>query len=305
MQGLIESGYLKKTFESQKSSKLYSKLLIFLLQKKDSKIDLKSAICKTLTNTNEQTDLSLIKNLLPHILDIFCTNNYTLATQAAVSLVNITYNNRENKLFVYNYREKVINRLSSKDPKLLVYTLLLLINLSSDQSRKKVLSRESKQFIRSLIIGNKIIKQNIEVITKSFQIFGMFCKDYTFAETFYRDEEVFRAGVDYVGENIECDLKILNFFEILCEKSQVAREGIGKLAIGKLVEEIKSHPNIEIVKKILSLFKLFGLGKDDESYQILIYYHLDKVLDGLVQNKTLTMDRNIIKQINELREILR
>lgn len=45
-----------------------------------------------------------MKILLNNIIELYCGKNYTLATLAATALVNMTHNNRENKLNLYQRR---------------------------------------------------------------------------------------------------------------------------------------------------------------------------------------------------------
>ena len=302
MESLIKSGFMKRELDLYNLSRLYPKLLIYLLQKQECPLQLKLAVCNVSINMNEATDIQIIKSILPHLIDLYRIGNYTLATQAAIALVNLSYNHREHKQILYSSREHIIQRLSCKDNKLLSYSILLLINLSSDPSRKKIISKESKHLIRNIIVGSKILDTSIDVASKAFQLLDLYCKDHVNSDFFSNDEKFIEACAKYIGKDNECELKILILLEKLCERNQSARIFIGRKSIEKYVDMLKKIQNIEIIKKIVEFFKLICGNKDDDNYYILQRKSITKVLDGLLQNPNFNMDQNFIKLVKSLRE---
>ena len=304
MQSLIESGYMKKDFEQQQNA-LYPKLLLYLLQKQDSSQSLKLSICRACLSMNETTDTQTIRSLFPHILDIYLLSNYTLATQAAITLANLSYNNREHKQLLYKSCEGIMQRLNCKDSKLLSYTIMLLINLCSDPTRKKAIARDSRVIIRKIVVGNEVVKQSIEVITKCYQILGIFCKDHSNAEIFNNDEEMIRACVENIGIDFDCDMRMLGFLENLCERSVAAKGFVGRRCIGEYVKVLKKNTNLELIRKIIEFFQGIVNSKDEDNYHTFRNNGTAKVLDGLLQNMHLAMDNNLVRKITELKELLK
>lgn len=304
MIALIETGYLRKELETNNLGNLYSKLFVYILQHKSCSLKLKLEICKISTNIQEQDDIGILKILLPHLFDIYVSKNYTMATEAAISLVNLTYNNRENKQFLFSCREGIINRLSCKDNKLICLSILLLINLSSDQARKKVISKECRDALIKIIVGSKVVKQNDEVISKCFQILAIFAKDHSNAEHFCSDGELILSCISFIGKNDDHSIRAVSFLEVLVERYPNSKSPIGKKAIRILIDYLKKAQSLEVIKRVLNLFRLLALSKSDGNYQILISHNVGKVLEGLLQNSVLTMDHGIVGQINALKEFL-
>jgi hypothetical protein len=298
MGDLIQTGYLKKLIESTGEPNEYYNLLIYLLQTCAS-AELKSIIFGSLM----QSDPNRVQVFMPALIDAYTGKNYVLATRAAMSLATLTANNRENKEHLYKYNETIINRLLCKDVEILCYTISILLNLSSNASRRKMISKASSPYILSIIKAERFTLNYIPLIQKSFQLLSLFCKDPINIEYYINNQEFLASCIRYIGKDHECDLKIYFYFESLCEKNQAARNVLGEKCIGKIVDQLQGVPGIEVVKRILSLVKSIVRNNFDENYKISVEKGLPKILNGMLKNTTLSRDSAILQQISELKKI--
>lgn len=303
MIGLIESGYLQRELEISGDLTAYPKLLIHILEKPGSSIDLKSAVCRVTVGVTEAQELQTLKMLIPHLIDVYNGRNYTLATHAAISLVNLSYNNRENKQSLYLQRSTMVKRLQTKDQKLLAYTILMLLNLATESSRRRTIAKECLAILKNICMGIGVIngKYNSEVLSRALQTITVLSKDHNTNEALCNDERFITALVNFIGYGDESEEKMLILVENMADKNPFSKAFIGKMTIEKMVKRLLENPSAEIIKAIITCLNVLVTNQED-NFELLKKYGGIEALEGCLQNPGVTVDPLIVRYIGYMRD---
>ena len=266
MISLIETSYLQRELDISGDLTAYPSLLIILLQSPYSSLDLKSAICRVTINIEEVSEMLAFKQLLPHFLCIYKERCYKLATQAAISLINLTSNNRENKQAVFKERQIIKNRLTTKDQKLLSYSIFILINLATETSRRKVIASEIREPLCNILTG-KVIETNYlssEVISNVYNaLITITAKDHTSAEAMASDKELLDNSVLFLNKYDDVVSNLCWFFEIITKKAVIHKKKLGAQFIPPLIERIKNGNGQDFVRSAFLLLKTLLMDEED------------------------------------------
>ena len=300
MIGLVESGYLQRELDISGDVNVYPNLLIYLLQSPWSSIELKSVICRVTVRIDDLNEYSIFKPLIPYFLDVFSGKNYSLASQAAVSLINLSFNNRENKQNLFRSLQVIIKRLTTKDQKLLSYAILLLTNLASEPSRRKVIASDIRDPLIRIITGKIIQKEYLsnEVLSRALNALITISKDHGTLDYLIQNDELKLVCSEHINSNEDVVSKIVWLFEIMAEKSTTARIRIGQLSIAKLIERLKDRFSVETIKAIVLLLKL--LITNSENFKIAIDSHFLAVLKQVYSYNEVQNDVPVVKMITSL-----
>ena len=301
MIAFINSGYLKREFDLIQSPH-YIKFLILLINLKSSNKSLKSCICQACSSLSSPSkDTSL---LIPHLIDLYSQSSSSLSSDSSEALISLASKSKENKKLVIQYLDRLMSKLQSKHRNIISNTLTLLISLCSDQSRRKIIQKSSIKLIRSLVIGNQKFPKDLFIISKSLQILSIFVYDFACSENFAFDEEFLQVSFDYIGDNDEVNLVVIEFMKILCERNQSAKVLVGKKGISKLVDLLKKCKNLECVKLTLALIKQLALNRNDENFANILAKGTKKVLERLLQDSKFNIDEGLVQTIKFLKEVL-
>lgn len=264
MIGLIETGYLQRELEISGDVSIFPDLLIYFLQSPWSSQELKCVVCRVAVGIDE-TEYNILKPLIPYYIETFATKNYSIASQAAVSLINLTYKNRENKQTLFNQLPNIIKRLDTIDQKLLSYTLLLLTNLASEASRRKTIASKVKDSLLKIIIGKGVDANfySSEVISRAFNTLIIISKDHSTLDYFAQNESLRNECVKYIDYPGEILPKLTWLLEIMAEKSNSVKVKIGKLYIPIIIKKLFEGIEIEQIRAIISLINVLVGNKEN------------------------------------------
>ena len=296
MTTLIETSYLQRELDISGDVNVYPSLLIFLLQSPFSGIELKSAICRVTVVIDDSGDFNVFKQLIPYFLKVFKDKNYKLATQAAISLINLTHSNRENKQTIFKERKVIISKLNCKDQKLLSYTVLILNNLATESSRRKVIASEIREPLCNIIKGRIIDIDilSIEVLSKVFlTLITITSKDHTSAESMASDLELIKASIFHLERFDEEIPNLCWFFEIITDKSPLKRNILGENLIPPLITKLKADLSQEQNKNILMLIK--AMLQTNENLSLARTLGLNDYLKNLLMSQEVNNDQTCIK----------
>ena len=289
MIALIETGYLQRELEFSGNMNAYPTLLRYLLEKKDSSFELKGAVCRVTVGIKEQSDLQVLKPLIPHLLNVYTGPNYALATQAAISLINFAYNNRENKQLLYQERQKFISKLEVRNYKLLAYTLLLIKNLASDSSKRRVFSKEILSQLLEILRGPSITeaKPSEEVLSRGFQLLLVLCKDHSVVQHLVTQKDFLQAVLNYLGSSAETEA--FSFLAEFLNKSQEARNYLGDNAIGLIVNRLKESYSTPVLKtlKVICSF-------NPENLRTLQIENGEQLLEQLARSESIDAEGSVL-----------
>jgi len=145
MQALLEYGWLAKQLRPAKAEEKLSwefcQLLSKLLVSPVSSVDLKTAICRTITSACSGP--MHLGPLVPAILSSLQQRNIHLKTYATVLLVNMTGFHEPVKdiLITMDAPSIIVENLSIRDDDLLYYTLMLTANLTKSTAHRAALKQ--------------------------------------------------------------------------------------------------------------------------------------------------------------------
>lgn len=299
---LIESGYLQRELEISGDSTIFPKLLVYLLERRDSSMQLKASICREIMKPQEASDLQNMKSLLPHIMYLYRSKNYTLATLAATAMVNLSHANRENKQFLYQKRNEIYSRLKTKDQKLMAYSFVILNNLASEASRRRNLSKEIRPYIKEVLDGTGISNTNYsnEVISRSLQLATTLCKDHFTRDEILRDKEALNAILGYIGKNDDTEVKALGLLDKLCERNPDYQDVMANICLRDIVDRLKQFPSHDICKALVVLMHSI-VNKNTTSAEKLISYRGNEILDTMIHQPTsFSNDDVILRKISDI-----
>lgn len=302
MISLIEVGYLQRELDISGNTSVYPQLLIFLLQSPMSSLELKSVVCRVTVGI-EEAELSALKPLIPSLIDIFIGKNYTLATQAAVSLINLIYQNRENKQTLFKNLGLLVKRLASKDQKLLSYSILLLTNLASETSRRKAIANQIRDYLINILTGKVVEKEFItqEVLSRTVQAIITIMKDHSTVDYIVNSNEIIENCVEYVAKFDDLLPRLAWLLELMAEKSKVSLLKIAKFYMAALVKRLNDNLSTDVLKNLLSLIKV--LIAYEEPLQLALENNIKSVLRQLYTLDTVSNDfptRKIIASIIQI-----
>jgi hypothetical protein len=210
-------------------------------------------------NIDDSGDINIFKQLIPYFLKIFKDKNYQLATQAAISLINLTHSNRENKQTIFKERKTIISRLSTRDQKLLSYTIFILNNLATETSRRKVIANEVREPLCKIIKGDIIELDFLspEVLNNVYlALITITSKDHISIETHSGQTDLIQASINHL-ERFEDEVpNVCWFLELLAERTTTKRNLLGQILIEPLVKMVQSDVNQDLMKNIFTLLKV-------------------------------------------------
>jgi hypothetical protein len=304
---LIESGYLQRELEISGDSTIFPKLLVYLLERRDSSLQLKAAICREIMRPQEASDLQNMKTLLPHIMYLYKARNYTLATLAATALVNLSHSNRENKQFLYQKRHEIYNRLSTKDQKLIAYSFVILNNLASEASRRRNLSKEIKPILKKVLEGTGIPNTNFsnEVISRALQLGTTLCKDHFTRDEIIKDREVLGGVISFIGKNDDTEVKALGLLDKLCERNPDYQDVIAEVCLKKVVDRLKQLPSHDICKALVNLIYSI-VNKNTTNADKLLSYRGNEILETMIhQPTTFANDEFVLRKVVDIYKFIK
>lgn len=297
---LVESGYLQRELDISGDVNVYPNLLIYLLQSSWTSLELKGVICRVTVGIEEASELSVLKPLINHYIEIFSGKNYSLASQAAISLINLTYSNRENKQTLYKQRFNIIKRLNTKDQKLLAYTLMLITNLATEPSRRKTIATEIREAVTNIITGKVIDKAYLsgEVLGKAFTALIAIAKDYATLDYLLGNESFRLECKDHISKYDELIPKIVWIFELMSDKSNQFRKQFGPLYIPLILKKLTENLSLDIIKSLLTLLKaLLGTA---ENVDIAGANGIVSILKQLSSNSEIRNEVPLVKLISSI-----
>jgi hypothetical protein len=297
---LIESSYLQRELDISGNVNTYPDLLLYMLESPWSSYELKCAICRVTTSIDEPNEYGIFKALIPYYIDIFCGKNYTLASQAAISLINLTFGNRQNKQTLFKQLDRIVARLNTKDQKLLSYTLQLLTNLGTEASRKKVIGTVIRDSLMKIITGKVIDKDYMssEVLSKTINLMITVSKDHSTLDYFFHQDSLNDILLEYLNKGDDIISKIAWFLELIAEKSNDIKKKLGEIYIEPLIKIISQNASVEAVKNILGLIN--SLIVVQSNFELVKQNNLFKVLKEIRTGSDIQGDNIALQLVSSL-----
>ena len=305
MISLVETGYLQRELDISGDVMVYPNLLVFLLQCPWHSIELKSVICRVTVIIDDPSEMNALKPLIPHFIDVFLGKNYTLSAQAAVSLINLIYNNRENKQALYKKLPALAKKLTSKDQKVLSYTIMLLQNLASEASRRKNIATMIRDNLLGILVGKVIDRRylSLEVVSRAITAMITISKDHTTLDYYAISQELIETGIYYIDKSDELLQKLTWFYEIMADSRDSAAIELGRIYIPIFLKKLNQNLQNDVVKNIVGLMKKL-LENRTEAISLAIANNARSVMNTLYNSSSIADDVPTKRSIYSIIQLL-
>mmetsp|Transcript_34610 Transcript_34610/g.79179 ORF Transcript_34610/g.79179 Transcript_34610/m.79179 type:complete len:868 (+) Transcript_34610:175-2778(+) len=290
MQSIVNTEYLRKQFGRNKDED-YCKCLARLFEA-DSTLTLKSSICRRFMDTHFNEVDDAMRVVIPHLVEMLkseaVSQGLFLQTYACATLVNLSKGNETAKQLIMSagIGKIAVKQVASKEEDLVLYTLMLLVNITKEAQHRYIIAREHflghaytiltstyqqcKSSESREMSASHVQTMKEKILTQLAALIGQFCVDEEYRIRFLDIHPHTCSCMLYMFEHsIPAGLlaaKVLFTLRQLCALRDPTKNMVGKQVITKLLDELGDdhlHKSIDFVTQAVLLLQMLASTREN------------------------------------------